>query len=197
MPQARSGLSPSEGHHDEKVRTGAQWHVREEAAAVAVAVAPRRRDDLAEAWIVLAVRTVVVVGGTIAGLVTAHAASEVFARQRVERQSVRAVVLNDVPRTATAPGGATGRRMAAVRWTAPDGSPRTDRTLVTTGLKAGSKAVVRQDGKGCLVPDRRIRQWRRSNRASWGSAAGIALAGLVSGAGAVARWRLDLRRIDR
>lgn len=100
----------------------------------------------------LAVRAVVVVGGTVAGLVTAHAASEVFARRRAERQSVRAVVLNDVPRIATVPGGTTGRRMAAVRRTTPDGSPRTDRILVTAGLEAGSKAVVWQDGEGRLVP---------------------------------------------
>ncbi|MER6156325.1 hypothetical protein ABT147_12395 [Streptomyces sp. NPDC001868] len=157
----------------------------------------RRRDDITEAWIVLAVWTVVVVGGTVAGLVTAHAASEAFARERVERRSVRAVVLEDVPRTAAALGGTTGRRTATVRWTAPDGSPRTDRTLVTTGLEAGSKTVVWQDGKGRLVPEPTDPTVAAVESGVLGAVAGIALAGLVSGAGAVARWRLDLRRIDQ
>ncbi|MDX3696782.1 hypothetical protein PV726_42390 [Streptomyces europaeiscabiei] len=157
----------------------------------------RRRADIAEAWVVLAVWVTIAVGGTIAGLVTAHAASEAFTRQRAERQPVRAVVLNDVPRTATALGGTTGRRMAPVRWTTPDGSTRTGRTLVATGLKAGSTVAVWQDGKGLLVPEPMGPTVAVVESGLLGVAAGIALAGLVSGAGAVARWRLDLRRIDQ
>src|SRR5689334_3682730 len=98
----------------------------------------RRRDDIVEAWVVLAVWMVVTVGGAGAGLVTATAADAMFARQRTERHSVQAVVVNDVPRKATA-FGADNRRTVEVRWVKPDGSTRTGRTLVSTGLDAGSR----------------------------------------------------------
>lgn len=111
----------------------------------------QRRDDIVEAWIVLAVWTVFAVGGTVAGLVTFHAADEVFARQRAERQSVRAVLLDDVLVSTTAVGVTSDRRTTSVRWTAPDGSARTGRTLVDTGRKAGSRVTVWQDGQGRLT----------------------------------------------
>ncbi|MFE2580566.1 hypothetical protein [Streptomyces sp. NPDC059378] len=82
----------------------------------------RRRDDIIEAWTVLAVWSVFAVGGTAAGLVTAHAADEVFARQRAQSQPVPAVLLNDVPLAVTSIDGASDHRTATVRWTAPDGS---------------------------------------------------------------------------
>ena len=157
----------------------------------------RRREDIVDAWIVLAVWAVIAVGGTVAGLVTAHAAGDMFARQRVERQSVRAVLLNDAPRNVSAIGRAAGHRMASVRWTAPDGSTRTGRTLVSTGLKAGSEVMVWQDRQGRLTLAPTGSTEAAVEAGFLATAAGLALAGLVSGAGAAARWRLDRRRIDR
>ncbi|MFJ8112000.1 hypothetical protein [Streptomyces sp. NPDC096132] len=156
----------------------------------------RRRDDIIEAWTVLAVWTVFAVGGTAAGLVTAHAADEVFARQRAERQSVQAVLLKDVPVTATSVGGTPDRRTATVRWTMSDGSPRTGQTLVETGLKAGSRVTVWQDSRGHLTAAPPSATEAAIESGFLGTAAAIALAGLVFGAGAVVRWRLDRRRID-
>ncbi|WP_460072835.1 Rv1733c family protein [Streptomyces sp. YKOK-I1] len=156
----------------------------------------RRRDDIVEAWIVLAVWTVFAVGGSVAGLVTAHAADEVFARQRAERQSVRAVLLSDVPRTALAVGGASDRRMATVRWTAPDGATRTGRTLVDTGLKAGSEVTVWQDRQGRLAAAPPSSTEATIEAGFLGTAAAAGLAGPVFGGGALARWRLDRRRVD-
>ncbi|WP_306801443.1 hypothetical protein [Streptomyces sp. T12] len=103
----------------------------------------RRRDDVVKAWIVLAVWMVVAVGGTVAGLVTAHATDEAHARQRAERNPVRAVLLADVPIRASAVRSSGDKALAKVGWTAPDGSPRTGRTLVDTGLKAGTGLTVR------------------------------------------------------
>ncbi|MEU1200390.1 hypothetical protein ABZ446_29800 [Streptomyces sp. NPDC005813] len=156
----------------------------------------RRRDDIIEAWIVLAVWTAVVVGGTVTGLVTAHAADEVFARQREERHAVTAVLLLDVPRAATAVGGSTDHRIASVRWSAPDGSARTGRTLVDTGLKAGSRVTVWQDGQGHLTSAPPDITEAAIESGVLGAASSAALAGLVFGAGALARWRLDQRRFD-
>ncbi|MFF9815268.1 hypothetical protein [Streptomyces sp. NPDC014006] len=156
----------------------------------------RRHDDIIEAWIVLAVWAIVAVGGTVAGLVTAHAAGEVFEQERAERRSVRAVLLNDVPRGVSAIGGTTDRRMASVRWTTPDGSARTGRTLVDTGHKAGSEVTVWQDGQGRLTSAPTGSTEAAIESGFLATAAATGLAGLVVGAGAVARWRLDRRRID-
>jgi hypothetical protein len=156
----------------------------------------RRRDDILEAWIVLAMWTVVTVGGVIAGLLTAHAADEVFAQQRAERQSVRAVLLDDVPLPAIAVGGTADRRTATVRWTTSDGSSRTGRTLVDTGLKAGSRVTVWQDGQGRLTSAPLSSTEAAIESGCLGAAAAAGLAGLVFGAGAVARWRLDRRRVE-
>ncbi|MEV6020223.1 MULTISPECIES: hypothetical protein [unclassified Streptomyces] len=156
----------------------------------------RRRDDIIEAWIVLAVWAVFAVGGSVAGLVTARAADEAFAAQRAEREPVRAVVLHDVPLNAPAIGGAYGRRTTAVRWVASDGSTRTGRTEVDTGLKAGSKVTVWQDGHGRLAtaPQSPAQAAIESDFLGVAAAAGLALP--VFGAGAVIRWQLDRRRVD-
>jgi hypothetical protein len=156
----------------------------------------RRRDDIVEAWLVLAVWLVFGVGGTVAGLVTSHASDEVFARQRAERESVRAVLLTDVPPSATAIGGTTDRRMTSVRWTAPDGSARTGQTLVETGLKAGSRVTVWQDGQGRITAAPRNTTEAAIESGFLGITAAAGLAGLVFGAGAGARWRLNQRRVN-
>ncbi|MFD5406524.1 hypothetical protein [Streptomyces griseorubiginosus] len=74
----------------------------------------RRRGDILEAWIVLTVRAVVAVGGTIAGLVAAYTADEVFTQQRAERRPVHAVLLgNAAKRTWTVRGSSPGQRAPA------------------------------------------------------------------------------------
>ncbi|MFE2064282.1 hypothetical protein ACFXDH_18070 [Streptomyces sp. NPDC059467] len=156
----------------------------------------RRRDDIVEAWIVLAVWTLVLVGGIVAGLVTASAADHVFARQRAEREPVRAVLLAGIPKSVSGFGTGRERTPGTVSWTAPDGSTRTGRTLVGTGSKAGSKVVVWLDQQGRLTTEPPSAGAAAVEAGVLGTAAGCALAGLVFGAGAVARWRLEQRRLD-
>jgi hypothetical protein len=90
---------------------------------------------------------VVVVGGTVAGLVTANAAADVFSRQRAERHSTRAVLLTTAPAAVSGVEGAHNRVAAGIRWTADDGSARTGRTLVETGQKADTKIAVWLDAR--------------------------------------------------
>ncbi|MER7187405.1 hypothetical protein ABT404_49455 [Streptomyces hyaluromycini] len=156
----------------------------------------RRHDDIVESWIVLAAWVAFAVGGAVAGLVTAHAADEVFAQQRAERQPVRAVLLETVPRTAPAIGMTTDRRPTTVRWTTPGGSTRTGRTLVDAGLRAGSEVTVWQDGHGRLAPAPPDPTEAAIESGFLGATAAAALGGLVFGGGAVARRLLDRRRID-
>ncbi|WAZ19513.1 hypothetical protein STRCI_000569 [Streptomyces cinnabarinus] len=157
----------------------------------------RRREDIVEAWIVLAVWVAVLVGGTLAGLVTAHAAEQVFAQQRGDRHATKAVLLADVPKAANSVGPASGHAVAEVRWTADDGTARTDETLVARGQKAGAEIVVWLDGRGALAIEPMSRTEAAVESAALGSAAALAFTGVVFGVGTVARWRLDRRRVAR
>jgi hypothetical protein len=155
----------------------------------------RRHDDVVEAWIVLVVWIVVLVGGTVVGLVTARVAGDVFARQRAERHSAAAVLVNDVPASATA-GGTSARVMSKIRWTAPDGVSRTGKSLVVSGQQAGAKVAVWLDASGALTNEPPNAMEASLEASLLGFAAGVALAGTAFGAGAVARWELDRRRVD-
>jgi len=156
----------------------------------------RRHDDIVEAWIVLVVWAVVAVGGALAGLVTSHAAAEVFAAQRAERHSVQAVLLTDTPPSSPTPGGARDLIKAKVRWTTADGTRRTGSTLVETGQKAGSKVVVWLDSAGNFTIEPPSSTEAALESAVLGLTAALAFAGPAFGTGAASRYRLDQRRID-
>ncbi|WSQ62657.1 hypothetical protein OG507_05900 [Streptomyces sp. NBC_01217] len=157
----------------------------------------RRRYDILEAWTMLAVWALIAVGGTAAGLVTAHAADEVFAKQRADRHPVRAVLLDDVPRSVTGDGRNGDKIVAPVRWTDPDGFAHTDKALVNTGLKAGSRIVVWMDGRGEITTEPPTSTEAAVEAGVLAIAAALAFAGLAFGAGTLARWSLDQRRIDQ
>jgi len=151
----------------------------------------RRREDVLEAWLVLAVWAVIAVGGTLAGVVTARAADDVFAEQRAERMPVSAVLLSDTTR----PGASDYFRVSAqVRWSLPDGSTRTGNTLVDAGLKPGTHVVVYTDPQGDLTTRPPSRSAADIEGAVLGAAAGLGVTGLALGAGALARMRLDRQR---
>ncbi|HEY8983125.1 MAG TPA: hypothetical protein VIU15_26540 [Streptomyces sp.] len=154
----------------------------------------RRRDDVIEAWLVLIVWLLIAVAGTLVGMTTAHAADEVFARQRAQRHPVRAVLVDDVPKSV----GTTvdGRRSAEVRWSAPDGSPRTGRALVDAGQRAGATVTVWLDAEGRPSVEPPDATQAAIESAALGAGAACGLAGALYGAGRVVRWRLDRRRIE-
>ncbi|MEU6379838.1 hypothetical protein [Streptomyces sp. NPDC046909] len=157
----------------------------------------RRREDLVEAWIVLAVWTVVVLGGTLVGLVTARAADESFARLRSERHAVPAVLIESTVRAVASTEGVQDNLVRAkVRWTTSDGSPHTGRALVDSGRKAGSTVTVWFDDEGQLVNPPPTAAHASAQAGLLGLSAAFALSGLVYGAGRAARWRLDRRRVD-
>ncbi|WP_181794669.1 hypothetical protein [Streptomyces sp. WELS2] len=158
----------------------------------------RRHEDVVEAWVVLAVWVIAVVGGALAGLVTAQAAEQRFAQQRAHRHAVRAVLVTDVPYGAAAKWSADGRTRGPVRWTAPDGTPRTGWTPVAGGLRAGDRVTVWQDDRGRLAPSAPPgRSEGHVEAALFAGGAALATAVPVFGAGAVARARLDRRRMAR
>ncbi|MFI1444205.1 Rv1733c family protein [Streptomyces fructofermentans] len=155
----------------------------------------RRRDDIIEAWVVLAAWTFAVVGGTTAGLVTAHATEATLAQQRAERHSVHAVLLAHVPKPPAGRLSSGDKALAEVRWTASDGSNRTGSTLVDAGLRPGTRLVVWQDSHGALVTEPSSAAEAALEGAVMGGFAGLSLVGGVCAVGALARWRLDQRRM--
>ncbi|MFF7168876.1 MULTISPECIES: hypothetical protein [Streptomyces] len=73
------------------------------------------------------------------------------------------------------------------------GTVRTDRTLVDTGLKDGSRW---QDGNGTLATAPPSTREAALEAGVLGALAGLVLVGTVHAAGALARWRLDRRRVE-
>ncbi|MFJ9734732.1 hypothetical protein ACIRUL_25875 [Streptomyces sp. NPDC101171] len=155
----------------------------------------RRRTDVLEAWFLLAVWALVVVGGTLVGLVTARAAGQSFDRQRTERTRVRAVLLTDAPRTAVA-GTGGDLTSARVRWTAPDGTRHSDSTLVPGGLRAGSTAEIWLDAWGRPSSAPLTSGEAGAESALLGVSAALALTGAAFGVRCAGRWWLDRRRIE-
>ncbi|MFF0087723.1 hypothetical protein ACFYR1_50140 [Streptomyces canus] len=127
---------------------------------------------------------------------TADATDETLAQQRAERHSVQAVLLTDAPKHASSVRSSSDHALADVRWTARDGSVRTDRTLVDTGMQAGSHVMLWQDALGSLATRPPSPAEAAVEAGVLGSLAGLAFAGPVCALGAVARWRLDVRRIE-
>jgi hypothetical protein len=158
----------------------------------------RRHDDIVEAWIVLAVWLVIAIGGTLTGLLTAHAADASFARLRHERHAVQAVLVASTARPVGIGADTPYDRVrATVRWTAADGSTHTGRALVDYGHRVGSKVVVWLNSKEQLTTQPPTASAADVEAASLGAAAGVAFSGLAFAAGRVARWRLDQRRYDQ
>lgn len=156
----------------------------------------RRHDDVLEAWLLLIVWALMAVGGTIVGVTTAHAADQVFAGQRAERIPVRAVLLDDAPRTAAS---GLGRDLASapVRWTTAGGSTHHGMTWVPTGQKAGSTVGIWVDDQGKLSTRPPTRTKAAVEAGFLGTAAALALTGVVFGVGSAGRRCLDRRRIQQ
>ncbi|MEU1709962.1 hypothetical protein ABZ478_32110 [Streptomyces sp. NPDC005706] len=155
----------------------------------------RRRDDVVEAWFLLAVWALVVVGGTLVGLVTAQAAGRSFDRQRAERTPVRAVLLADAPRTAIA-GTGDDLTSARVRWTAPDGTPHSGSTLVSGGQRAGAAVRIWLDARGEPSSAPLTSGEASAESALLGVSAALASTGAAFGVRCAGRWWLDRRRIE-
>lgn len=156
----------------------------------------RRREDVVEAWIVLVMLVVAVLGGALVGTVVTRAVDQDLAQQRADRNPVRAVLLTDTPSTPST-GSDGPRPTAKIRWTAPDGTARTGQTPVDDELRAGTTITVWQDGDGALVSQPAGPTEARVKAVLLGSAATLAFVALAYAVTAAARRRLDRRRYDR
>ncbi|MDX2698025.1 hypothetical protein Sipo8835_23695 [Streptomyces ipomoeae] len=116
----------------------------------------RRRSDVIEAWMVLVVAFLLIVGAPAVGVAVgvwahgnarAHAATE-----RAERDRVSAVIVEDAPASVPSAGGDTQPlHWVRAHWTEPDGDSRTGRAQVPAGTKRGDRADVWLDVSGRSV----------------------------------------------
>lgn len=158
----------------------------------------RRHADIVEAWIVLVVWTVIAVGGTLVGVVAAHAAEDSFAQLRRERHSVPAVLVENTAGAVSTGEATTSERVRAkVRWTVSDGSTRTGWTLVGSGHKPGSRVMVWMDSQGQLAAEPPTAGAAAAEAALLGAGAALTFGGLTLAAGRLAQWRLDQGRYEQ
>ncbi|MFJ7146912.1 hypothetical protein ACIQVT_01725 [Streptomyces sp. NPDC100445] len=105
--------------------------------------------------------------------------------------------VTDAAADVTARWSTDGRVQGSARWT-PGQTPRTGHTLVKAGLEAGSRVTVCRDDRGRLTRARPAGPAEGHVEAAlFGSAAALAVVAPVPGAGAVARARIDRRRMAR
>ncbi|WP_411147661.1 hypothetical protein [Streptomyces sp. A30] len=155
----------------------------------------RRRSDVIEAWVVLAGWLFALVGGLLVGQVTADAVERSAERQRAESREVAAVLVEDADDQAPARVGSDYRVRATVRWTAPDGSTRTDEARVPAKTRAGTTVAVWTDRNG-KITDKPLDQGEiRLHAVSGGVLAALSAGGAVLGTVWVARLGLDRGRM--
>jgi hypothetical protein len=152
----------------------------------------RRRSDVAEAWLIVGVWCLVVVGGALAGTAVAHAVERNLDGRRAERHTVSAVLTEDAG-PVTASGGERVR--ARVHWTAADGSTRTGVAFVQHGSRAGSATRVWLDREGELVPEPVTADEAELEGAVLGTATALCVAAVAWSCGRLAHGRLDRRRM--
>ncbi|MDT0481810.1 Rv1733c family protein [Streptomyces doebereineriae] len=160
----------------------------------------RRRSDVVEAWTVLAVAALMLLGAPLVGAVVgwwAHGdARAVAVTQRSERHRVRAEVVGRVPDSLpTVQGGRERSYRVTVRWTEAGGAAKTATARVPSGTDQGEKVDVWFDSRGRSVapPPDETAVWQHTvtmGACGAGAAIAVILLGHSLVRGAAARHRL-------
>ncbi|MFM9589234.1 hypothetical protein ACKI1J_12075 [Streptomyces scabiei] len=155
----------------------------------------RRRSDIVEGWLLLAVCALAVVTGAFVGAATAYGVERDMNEQRAERHPVRAVLVEDASESVSATARVGGQVWADVRWTAADGSPRTGTARVEPGSDEGTTVRVWLDRHGNVVPEPLNSDEAGLQGAVLGAAAAVGAALAVSCLGRVVHGRVERRRL--
>ncbi|MFD8725785.1 hypothetical protein ACFV2H_49625 [Streptomyces sp. NPDC059629] len=100
----------------------------------------RRHSDVVEAWIVLAVWTVTLLGGLLAGWAAGQAVDQTFAERRAAAHTVSAELTeNAAEGSPVVAGYDVGKVWVMVRWTAADGSTHTGLAKADPTATTGSR----------------------------------------------------------
>ncbi|MFE2048368.1 hypothetical protein ACFXAS_07695 [Streptomyces sp. NPDC059459] len=116
-----------------------------------------RRSDVVEAWTLLAVAVLLLLGAPLLGAATAwwsHGEARATAvEQRAERHRVRATVVGTTPDALpSVQAGGDHSYRAAVRWNTADGGERSTTARVPAGTRHGDTVDVWLDSRGRGVP---------------------------------------------
>lgn len=155
----------------------------------------RRRSDVVEAWIALAVAVLLCVGAPLVGAVTglwAHGqARSVAAAERSERHVVRALVVGGAPeQLPSVQGGDRAHAyQTSVRWAVPGEGTKTALARVPAGTRTGDVVDVWFDrqGHGVAPPPDDIAVWQHTVT--------MGLCGASCAAGVVLLGRGVVRRV--
>ncbi|WP_340377619.1 hypothetical protein U5640_22780 [Streptomyces sp. SS7] len=154
----------------------------------------KRPADIVEAWLVLLLWLSAVAAAALAGVLAGVMSAEHLERQRTERQRVSAVLLEDAePRSSSRVG--TAPVWVGVRWTGPEGAPRTDRTRVEPGTRAGTRIMVWTDPQGRLTARPLSPSTGMLQATATGVLAATVAVAVVLGAAPAGRCLLDRRRM--
>ncbi|MFE9773223.1 hypothetical protein ACFYOV_16390 [Streptomyces sp. NPDC005931] len=154
----------------------------------------RRRSDLVEAWVGLATLVLTLVLGGFAGLSAAGTVEDSIAERRAQSRPVTAALTEDAAQALPSPVTEEGTVWAAVRWTAPDGTPRTGRAEVASGGAEGSSVTVWTDPAGNLVTKPLGTGEARFQTVMAGITVAVAAGGAVVLTGRLVRARMQRRR---
>ncbi|KUL31072.1 Rv1733c family protein [Streptomyces regalis] len=157
----------------------------------------RRRSDLVEAWVVLCGWVFALVGALFAGLAAADAVVHSAQEQQAESRKVTAVLVKDAEDVGPSRVTTDHLVWATVRWTAQDGSTRTDEARVPPKAQAGSKVEVWTDRHGVIVNEPLSEGELLMHSIAGGVLAGAATAGIVLGSTWVVRLGLERRRLEQ
>ncbi|MER6084976.1 hypothetical protein [Streptomyces sp. NPDC001833] len=103
----------------------------------------RRHSDVVEAWVVLAVWTVTLVGGLLAGWWAGATVDHTFAERRAALHVVSAELTENAKSgTPVVAGYDVGKVWVTVRWTASDGSAHSGSAKAVPTATAGSRLQV-------------------------------------------------------
>ncbi|MET8830908.1 hypothetical protein ABZX40_29320 [Streptomyces sp. NPDC004610] len=170
----------------------------------------RRRSDVIEAWALLVVALLLLLGAPLAGAATGWwaygDARATVAAQRAERHQVSAVVAGEPRRALPAVGGGPYTYQAAVRWTDPGGRREAGVTSVPESARPGDTVRLwldRRDRDVGPPPDASI-VWQHAITlgvcASGGTAAAVLLGWSASRRVALghrmAEWERDWDRTE-
>ncbi|WP_151483956.1 Rv1733c family protein [Streptomyces albicerus] len=157
----------------------------------------RRRSDVVEAWLVLAGWVLALVGGLFAALLVADVVERAADGRRADSRAVSAVLAEDADDKVPARAVSDHRVWAKVRWTAPDGSTRTDEARVPPKTPAGARVTVWLDKSGKLATAPLTDGEVRIHAAFGGMLAAMCAGGAVLGAAGVTRACLVRRRMEQ
>ena len=150
-----------------------------------------------EAWVLCVACVLAQVGGLLAGLATQGAVERNLDQQRVGRQAVTAVLIENARAKPSAGAADDNRVWATVRWTTPDGTTHTGQTKVGPHTPAWARVTVWTDKNGALTSKAASHQEAQLQAALVGVLTGVTTLGLVAGGTHATRAFLDWRRMEQ